>query len=169
MANISLEKVCKTFGDAVIIPGADLEITDGEFIIFVGPSGCGKSTLLRLIAGLEDLTSGNIKIGGRDVSDVSPSGRKLSMVFQSYALYPHMSVRDNIAFPLKMAKMSQPEIDAKVAKAAESLNLTSIWTEGLANCLAANDNAWLSVARLCANLKAFCLMNPCQIWMLLCV
>jgi len=125
MANISLEKVCKTFGDAVIIPGADLEITDGEFIIFVGPSGCGKSTLLRLIAGLEDLTSGNIKIGGRDVSDVSPSGRKLSMVFQSYALYPHMSVRDNIAFPLKMAKMSQPEIDAKVAKAAESLNLTS--------------------------------------------
>jgi multiple sugar transport system ATP-binding protein len=124
MGTISLKNVRKVFGDAVIIPGANLEINKGEFIVFVGPSGCGKSTLLRMIAGLEDLTSGAIEIEGRDVSDVGPSERGLSMVFQSYALYPHMSVRNNIAFPLKMAKLPQSEIEAKVQKAAATLNLT---------------------------------------------
>jgi multiple sugar transport system ATP-binding protein len=124
MGTITLKKVRKAFGDAVIIPGADLEIKNGEFIVFVGPSGCGKSTLLRLIAGLEDMTSGQIDIDGKDVTEVSPSGRELAMVFQSYALYPHMSVRNNIAFPLKMAKVPQSEIDAKVEHAAKTLNLT---------------------------------------------
>ena len=124
MGTIQLNNVRKAFGDAVIIPGADLEIREGEFIVFVGPSGCGKSTLLRLIAGLEDMTSGNIKIDGKDMTDAAPSARGLAMVFQSYALYPHMSVRNNIAFPLKMAKMPQAEIDAKVSKAADTLNLT---------------------------------------------
>jgi multiple sugar transport system ATP-binding protein len=124
MGTITLNKVRKAFGDAVIIPAADLEIKEGEFIVFVGPSGCGKSTLLRLIAGLEDLTSGQINIDGKDVTDVAPAGRELAMVFQSYALYPHMSVRNNIAFPLKMAKQPQAEIDDKVAKAATTLNLT---------------------------------------------
>jgi multiple sugar transport system ATP-binding protein len=124
MSTISLKKVHKAFGSTVIIPGADLEINKGEFIVFVGPSGCGKSTLLRMIAGLEDLTSGAIEIEGRDVSDVAPSERGLSMVFQSYALYPHMSVRNNIAFPLKMAKLPPDEIAAKVSKAAATLNLT---------------------------------------------
>ncbi|HEY4995570.1 MAG TPA: ABC transporter ATP-binding protein, partial [Aestuariivirga sp.] len=124
MGKIKLNKVRKAFGEAVIIPGADLEIKEGEFIVFVGPSGCGKSTLLRLIAGLEDLTSGKIEIDGRDVTDTAPGSRGLAMVFQSYALYPHMSVRNNIAFPLKMAKMPQAEIDAKIAKAAKTLNLT---------------------------------------------
>jgi multiple sugar transport system ATP-binding protein len=124
MGTISLKKVRKAFGETVIIPGADLDIEKGEFIVFVGPSGCGKSTLLRMIAGLEDLTSGAIEIEGKDVSDVGPSERGLSMVFQSYALYPHMSVRNNIAFPLKMAKMSAEEIDIKVKKAAATLNLT---------------------------------------------
>jgi multiple sugar transport system ATP-binding protein len=124
MGKIKLNKVRKAFGEAVIIPGADLEIKEGEFIVFVGPSGCGKSTLLRLIAGLEDLTSGKIEIDGRDVTDTAPGSRGLAMVFQSYALYPHMSVRNNIAFPLKMAKMPQTEIDAKIAKAAKTLNLT---------------------------------------------
>jgi multiple sugar transport system ATP-binding protein len=124
MGTITLKKVRKVFGDAVIIPGADLEIKNGEFVVFVGPSGCGKSTLLRLIAGLEDMTSGEILIDGQDVTDVAPAGRGLAMVFQSYALYPHMSVRKNIAFPLMMAKIPQGEIDAKVAKAAETLNLT---------------------------------------------
>jgi multiple sugar transport system ATP-binding protein len=123
MGTIALNKVRKAFGDAVIIPGADLEIKNGEFIVFVGPSGCGKSTLLRLIAGLEDLTSGHINIDGKDVTDVAPAGRELAMVFQSYALYPHMSVRNNIAFPLKMAKVPQAEIDAKVNHAAATLNL----------------------------------------------
>ncbi len=124
MGTIALNKVRKAFGDAVIIPGADLEIKNGEFVVFVGPSGCGKSTLLRLIAGLEDLTSGHIAIDGKDVTDVPPAGRELAMVFQSYALYPHMSVRKNIAFPLMMAKVPQAEIDKKVEKAAETLNLT---------------------------------------------
>lgn len=124
MGRIVLKNVRKAFGDAVIIPGANLQIGDGEFVVFVGPSGCGKSTLLRLIAGLEDLTSGEIYIDGENVSQSAPSERGLSMVFQSYALYPHMSVRNNIAFGLKMAGMPRSEIDAKVAKAAATLNLT---------------------------------------------
>ncbi len=124
MSHISLRKVRKVFGDAVIIPGADLDINKGEFVVFVGPSGCGKSTLLRMIAGLEDTTSGEIVIEGKDYAAVGPSERGLAMVFQSYALYPHMSVRKNIGFPLQMAKMPQSEIDAKVSKAAATLNLT---------------------------------------------
>ena len=124
MAHISLRKVRKVFGDAVIIPGADLDINKGEFVVFVGPSGCGKSTLLRMIAGLEDTTSGEIMIEGKDYATVGPSERGLAMVFQSYALYPHMTVRKNIGFPLKMARLPQAEIDAKVEKAAETLNLT---------------------------------------------
>jgi multiple sugar transport system ATP-binding protein len=124
MGTIQLRKVRKVFGDTVVIPGADLEINDGEFVVFVGPSGCGKSTLLRMIAGLEDTTSGEIVIDGKDVVDVGPSERGLAMVFQSYALYPHMSVRKNIAFPLMMAKLPQSEIDAKVEQAAAKLNLT---------------------------------------------
>jgi multiple sugar transport system ATP-binding protein len=124
MGTITLKKVRKVFGEHVIIPGADLEINNGEFVVFVGPSGCGKSTLLRMIAGLEDLTSGTIEIEGRDVSEVGPSERGLSMVFQSYALYPHMSVRKNIAFPLMMAKVAPEEIETKVAHAAKTLNLT---------------------------------------------
>ncbi len=124
MGTITLNKVRKAFGDSVVIPGADLEIKNGEFIVFVGPSGCGKSTLLRLIAGLEDTTSGHISIDGKDVTDVAPAGRELAMVFQSYALYPHMSVRNNIAFPLKMAKMPESEMAIRVAKAATTLNLT---------------------------------------------
>jgi multiple sugar transport system ATP-binding protein len=124
MGAISLRKVRKTFGEAVIIPGADLDIRDGEFIVFVGPSGCGKSTLLRIIAGLEDTTAGEIVIDGKDVSDIGPSERGLAMVFQSYALYPHMSVRNNIAFPLKMAKMEQGEITRRVEDAAKTLNLS---------------------------------------------
>ncbi len=123
MGDITLKQVRKVFGDTVVIPGADLSVKTGEFVVFVGPSGCGKSTLLRMIAGLEDLTSGAIEIDGRDVSEVGPSERGLAMVFQSYALYPHMSVRNNIAFPLKMAGLPQNEIDAKVTKAAATLNL----------------------------------------------
>lgn len=125
MGAITLKNVRKSFGDAVVIPGADLEIKNGEFIVFVGPSGCGKSTLLRLIAGLEDVTSGQIYIDGKEVTESAPSERGLAMVFQSYALYPHMSVRKNIAFPLKMAGLSPDEQDKKVLAAADTLNLTS--------------------------------------------
>ena len=124
MGTIQLKKVRKAFGETVIIPGADLDIKHGEFVVFVGPSGCGKSTLLRMIAGLEDLTSGEILIDGKDCSDAAPASRGLSMVFQSYALYPHMTVRNNIAFGLKMAGETPEQIAPKVAKAAETLNLT---------------------------------------------
>ncbi len=123
MGQIVLNKVQKKFDDVEVIPPLDLTIEDGEFTVFVGPSGCGKSTLLRLIAGLEDVTSGSIQIDGKESADAPPSKRGLSMVFQSYALYPHMTVRKNISFPLRMAKMDKAEIDRRVANAAKVLNL----------------------------------------------
>ncbi|MTH65633.1 ABC transporter ATP-binding protein [Paracoccus shanxieyensis] len=124
MGSITLKQVRKVFGDVEVIPGVDLEIKEGEFVVFVGPSGCGKSTLLRLIAGLEDVTSGQVIIDGQDMTQAAPARRKLAMVFQSYALYPHMSVRKNIAFPLKMAGMDAAEQDRRVGHAAGILNLT---------------------------------------------
>jgi len=124
MGNIVLKNVIKRFGETEVIPPLDLEITEGEFVVFVGPSGCGKSTLLRLIAGLEDVTDGSIEIDGKNATNLAPAKRGLAMVFQSYALYPHMSVRKNIAFPLKMAREEQKEIDRRVANAAKVLNLT---------------------------------------------
>ena len=125
MGRIVLRNVRKEFGDVEVIPGVDLEIEDGKFVVFVGPSGCGKSTLLRLIAGLEDVSSGAIEIDGVDVAREPPAKRGLSMVFQSYALYPHMTVRGNIGFGLKMAGEPKDIIAQKVQKAAETLNLTS--------------------------------------------
>ncbi len=125
MGNITLKNVSKSFGSTTIIPNIDLVIEDGEFVVFVGPSGCGKSTLLRLIAGLEDTSGGTINIDGRDVTGEAPAKRKLAMVFQSYALYPHMTVAKNIAFPLKMAGEDQATIDKKVKDAARILNLTN--------------------------------------------
>jgi len=124
MGRIVLDQVTKKFEHVEVIPPLDLTIEEGEFTIFVGPSGCGKSTLLRLIAGLEDVTSGSIGIDGRETTSLPPAQRGLAIVFQSYALYPHMSVRKNIAFPLKMAKMDQAEIDRRVTTAADVLNLT---------------------------------------------
>ena len=125
MGKIQLRSVRKSFGDVHVIPGIDLDIENGEFVVFVGPSGCGKSTLLRLIAGLEDTTSGTIDIDGKDATNLPPAKRGLAMVFQSYALYPHMTVRKNIAFPLKMAGMDQAEQDRRVERAAKVLNLAS--------------------------------------------
>lgn len=116
MGSITLKQVTKSFGDVNVIKPLDLHIRDGEFIVFVGPSGCGKSTLLRMIAGLEDTTSGNIDIDGEDATNMPPAKRGLAMVFQSYALYPHMSVRSNIAFPLKRAKVAPAVIDEKLKK-----------------------------------------------------
>ena len=124
MSHIHLNDVSKKFGDTEVIPPLNLEIKDGEFVVFVGPSGCGKSTLLRLIAGLEDVSSGRILINGEDATEVSPAKRKLAMVFQSYALYPHMTVRKNIAFPLRMAGLSSTEQGKKVEDAAKVLNLS---------------------------------------------
>ncbi|MFD2741124.1 ABC transporter ATP-binding protein [Sulfitobacter aestuarii] len=124
MGRITLDKVSKKFGDVEVIPPLDLTIVDGEFTVFVGPSGCGKSTLLRLIAGLEDTTGGQIRIDSNDATHVPPAKRGLAMVFQSYALYPHMSVRKNIAFPMKMAGVSEDEQSRRIDAAAKALNLT---------------------------------------------
>ena len=123
MGSIRLDAVEKWFGNLQVIKGIDLEINDGEFVIFVGPSGCGKSTLLRMIAGLEETSRGKILLDENDVTDRVPSERGLSMVFQSYALYPHMSVRENVGFGLKTAGAPKSEIDEKVSHAAEILEL----------------------------------------------
>ncbi|MDQ0080092.1 MULTISPECIES: ABC transporter ATP-binding protein [Variovorax] len=124
MAYLELKNIKKSFGEVNIIKGVDLQIQKGEFIVFVGPSGCGKSTLLRLIAGLEPITSGNLLLDGKDITWAPSGKRDLAMVFQSYALYPHMSVYDNMSFALKLAGVSKSEIKTKVDHAAKTLNLT---------------------------------------------
>ena len=123
MSNVTLRNVKKQFGDVSVIKGVDLDIADGEFCVFVGPSGCGKSTLLRMIAGLEEITSGELKIGGADMTSVGPSDRGVAMVFQSYALYPHMTVADNIGFGLRMTGHSRGDIDKRTERAAGMLQL----------------------------------------------
>ncbi len=123
MATVALERLVKRYGPVEAVRSIDLEIADQEFVALVGPSGCGKSTTLRMIAGLEDISSGTIRIGGEIVNDLPPRSRNISMVFQSYALYPHMSVRENMAFSLKIAKRPQTEIDARVAEASDILHL----------------------------------------------
>ena len=123
MAEITLKGVRKSYQKLQVIHGVDVAIADGEFIVIVGPSGCGKSTLLRMVAGLEEITGGQISIGGRVVNDVEPSERDIAMVFQNYALYPHMSVFDNMAYGLKIAKVPVDEIKARVDKAAKILEL----------------------------------------------
>ena len=126
MASISLEHIRKTYEDGVtVIPDLNLEIRDREFLILVGPSGCGKSTTLRMIAGLEDISGGTLKIGDRVVNDLPPKDRDIAMVFQSYALYPHMTVYKNMAFSLKLKKVPKAEIDRKVRTAAQALELTA--------------------------------------------
>ena len=120
---LRLEGIEKRFGPVSVINGVDIAARKGEFVVFVGPSGCGKSTLLRMIAGLEEVTRGDVFIDGARVTDLEPAKRQVSMVFQSYALFPHMSVRDNIAFGLKMSKVPQPEIDKQVAEAARILQM----------------------------------------------
>lgn len=124
MSKVLLEKIKKSYDKNEIIKGVDLDIQDKEFLVLVGPSGCGKSTLLRIIAGLEDVSEGRVFIGDKDVTHVHPKDRDIAMVFQNYALYPHMSVYDNMAFALKMRKVSKEDIDTKVKEAAQILDLT---------------------------------------------
>ena len=123
MATVTLQNLKKSFGKTDVIHGVDIDIKDGEFIVIVGPSGCGKSTLLRMVAGLETVTDGTVMIDGRNVNDVEPMDRDIAMVFQNYALYPHMSVFDNMAYGLKIAKVPKPEIADRVASAAKLLQL----------------------------------------------
>jgi len=123
MASVTVSNVRKSYGDVQVIHGIDLDIADGSFVVLLGPSGCGKSTLLRMIAGLETVTAGDIAIAGRRVNDVHPKDRNIAMVFQNYALYAHMNVKENMSFSLKLAKRPQSEIDEKVNWAARILNL----------------------------------------------
>src|SRR5437870_8011042 len=123
MAAVTITAVHKRFGSTHVIRGVDIEITDGEFCVLVGPSGCGKSTLLRMIAGLEEIGEGEINIGGRVVNRVAPKERDIAMVFQNYALYPHMTVRENMGFSLKLARIERAAVEQRVGQAAEILGL----------------------------------------------
>ena len=126
MAGLSIRDARKSFGTTEVLKGVSIDVADGEFTVIVGPSGCGKSTLLRAVAGLEELTGGSIVIGERDVTSLPPSERGIAMVFQSYALYPHLTVRENMAFGLRIAKAAKSEIDGAVRRAAEILNIEAL-------------------------------------------
>ena len=127
MATVELENINKRYENGFhAVTDLSIDVADGEFLVLVGPSGCGKSTALRMVAGLEDISTGELRIGGRRVNDVDPQGRDIAMVFQSYALYPHMTVRDNIAYGLKLRKMPKNEIDARISKTADMLELTPL-------------------------------------------
>ena len=123
MGALELRGVTKSFGKTEVIKGIDLSVRDGEFAVFVGPSGCGKSTLLRMIAGLEDVTSGSVRLDGEDVTNVAPAKRGMAMVFQTYALYPHLTVRDNMSLALRQAGVPRPQVDSDVARASAMLAL----------------------------------------------
>ena len=126
MAEVSVKGIVKRYGSVEVIHGVDVDIQDGEFVVLVGPSGCGKSTLLRMIAGLEAISGGTVSIGGKVVNDKLPKDRDIAMVFQSYALYPHKTVRENMAFSLMIKGSPKSEIEAKVSKAADILDLTKL-------------------------------------------
>src|SRR4030088_2811094 len=126
MAGVTLDHIVKKYGEVTAVNDLNIQIRDQEFLVLVGPSGCGKSTALRMIAGLEEITSGDMYIGDRRVNDVAPKDRDIAMVFQSYALYPHMSVYDNMAFGLKLRKRPKPEIERRVKEAAELLGLQNL-------------------------------------------
>ena len=168
MGSIVLNTVEKWYGAAQVIKGIDLEIFDGEFIVFVGPSGCGKSTLLRMIGGLEDISRGTLDIDGRDVTAEPPSKRGLAMVFQSYALYPHMSVRDNMGFSLKTAGAPKSEIKERSMLRQRSSNLNRISIAVQRTCPGGSDSVSPSVGVSCATPQRSCLTNLCRTSMLPC-
>jgi multiple sugar transport system ATP-binding protein/alpha-glucoside transport system ATP-binding protein len=160
MADLTLRQVKKSYGNLHILHGIDLDIKSGEFIVFVGPSGCGKSTLLRTIAGLEEITSGELKIAGEVVNDVPPSKRGIAMVFQSYALYPHMTVYDNMAFGMKIAKENKTEIDRRVRQAAEILQLTK-YLDRLPKAMSGGQRQRVAIGRaIVRNPKVFLFDEP---------
>ncbi|MER9327794.1 sn-glycerol-3-phosphate ABC transporter ATP-binding protein UgpC [Mesorhizobium sp. M0152] len=160
MADVTLRQVKKSYGNLNILHGIDLDIKSGEFIVFVGPSGCGKSTLLRSIAGLEEITSGELRIDGEVVNDVPPSKRGIAMVFQSYALYPHMTVYDNMAFSMKIGKESKAEIDRRVRQAAEILQLTK-YLDRLPKAMSGGQRQRVAIGRaIVRNPKVFLFDEP---------
>src|SRR5438477_5644222 len=149
MSSVTLEHVTKRFGEVTAVNDMTIEVKDKEFLVLVGPSGCGKSTCLRLIAGLEEVTQGNIYIGERLVNDVAPKDRDIAMVFQSYALYPHMSVYDNLAFGLRLRKTPKKEIDRRVHEAAEILGVGTL-RNGKPSTLAGGQRARVALGRASA-------------------
>jgi len=160
MTGLTLKDIRKSYGSVDVLHGIDLEINQGEFIVFVGPSGCGKSTLLRMIAGLENITGGEMYIDGMLVNDVPPSKRGIAMVFQSYALYPHMTVFDNMAFGMKIAGESKQEIDRRVRAAADSLQLTK-YLDRLPKALSGGQRQRVAIGRaICRNPKVFLFDEP---------
>ncbi len=160
MGSIQLKGIHKSFGELAVIKGVDIHINDGEFVVFVGPSGCGKSTLLRMIAGLEEISSGTVSIDGVMVGDLPSSKRGLAMVFQSYALYPHMSVYKNLAFGLKLAKRPKQEIQARVEKAAKILQITD-YLERLPKALSGGQRQRVAIGRaIVREPKAFLFDEP---------
>ncbi|WP_029354956.1 sn-glycerol-3-phosphate ABC transporter ATP-binding protein UgpC [Bosea sp. 117] len=160
MADLTLRDVRKSYGGMEILHGIDLDIASGEFVVFVGPSGCGKSTLLRCIAGLEDITSGEMHIASERMNEVSPSRRGIAMVFQSYALYPHMSVYDNMAFSLKIAGEKKVEIDRRVRQAAERLQLTA-YLDRVPKALSGGQRQRVAIGRaIVRNPKVFLFDEP---------
>ena len=160
MADLLLRDVRKAYGNLEILHGIDLDIRSGEFIVFVGPSGCGKSTLLRTIAGLEEITSGRLEIAGELVNDVPPSKRGIAMVFQSYALYPHMTVYDNMAFGMRIARAGKDEIDRRVKEAADILQLTQ-YLDRLPRALSGGQRQRVAIGRaICRNPKVFLFDEP---------
>ncbi|WP_413113966.1 ABC transporter ATP-binding protein [Thaumasiovibrio sp. DFM-14] len=146
MTKLTIKNLSKAYGGHVVMPNINLTINNGEFVVFVGPSGCGKSTLLRMIAGLESVTKGDISLNGRRLNHVHPSEREVAMVFQSYALYPHMAVRKNMAFPLKMAGMNKSVIDHKVAETAKNLQLEP-YLERLPGALSGGQRQRVAIGR----------------------
>jgi len=160
MTGLVLKDIRKSYGSVHVLHGIDLEINEGEFIVFVGPSGCGKSTLLRMIAGLESITAGDMLIAGQKVNEVPPSRRGIAMVFQSYALYPHMTVYDNMAFGMRIAGESKQEIDRRVRSAAASLQLTQ-YLERLPKALSGGQRQRVAIGRaICRNPKVFLFDEP---------
>ena len=160
MAGVVLKDIRKSYGSIDVLHGINLDIAAGEFIVFVGPSGCGKSTLLRMIAGLEEITGGDMSIDGVRVNEVPPSRRGIAMVFQSYALYPHMTVYDNMAFGMKIAKENKAEIDRRVRAAAEILQLTQ-YLDRLPKALSGGQRQRVAIGRaICRNPKVFLFDEP---------
>ncbi len=169
MSSVTYKNIVKKFGDLTIIKNLNIAVEDKEFLVLVGPSGCGKTTALRLLAGLEEISDGEIIIGDRVVNDVAPKDRDIAMVFQSYALYPHLSVYDNMAFGLKLRKTPKEEIDRRVNEAAEILGITDLLQRKPASSLVVSASVWLWDAPSCVNQKYSCSMNLFQTWTQNCV
>ena len=160
MTDVRLRDIRKDYGKGYVIHGIDLDIEPGEFTVFVGPSGCGKTTLLRMIAGLEDISAGELRIGDQVVNDLPPSQRGIAMVFQSYALYPHMTVRDNMAFSLNLSKVNKSEIDKRVNEAAEILQISQ-YLDRLPKALSGGQRQRVAIGRaIVRNPKVFLFDEP---------